>query len=362
MAMADPERERRTLPATPRRREEMRRRGLVPRSPDVAPALGVAGLLVAVLSLAPAAPGLARTVAAALVAAGDPRPLTPEGAVADMAALGAAGARAALPVLVLAWALVAGGLLAVQGVTFAFPAGGLGRLNPMQGLARIASRQALGGLGLALLKLAGAAAAGAAVLAGPLVAWAHHPLADPVASLDAFRGTLTALAGALAGVGAVVGTAGALQARRRYEADLRMTPEELREEMRRNEGDPQVRRRRLGQHRRLVRQRLVEAVRAADVVVVNPTHVAVALLYQPGRMPAPEVTAKGAERVAERMREVARRAGVPVVVNRPLARALWRDVDVGGRVPPALFVAVAEVLAFVYRQRGYVPGAGGEGR
>jgi flagellar biosynthetic protein FlhB len=359
MAMAEGDRERRTLPATPRRRQEFRRRGVVPRSPDLGPAIGIVGLLAAVLLLSASAPGVAQTVASAIAAIGAQTPLTPTAAVQAMVALGAVALRVALPVLLVSWGMVVLGLVAFQGVSLSFAPGGLGRLNPLGGLSRLFSRQALGNLGLSVLKLTAALVAGVVVLGGPLAAWASRPAADLAASFAQFHAALLSLAAVLAGAAAVIAVASGVVARRRYEAELRMTPEEMREEMRRNDGDPLLRRRRMGQHRRFVRQRLVEAVRAADVVVVNPTHVAVALLYLPARMHAPEVTAKGADHVAERMREEARRAGVPVVENRPLARALWADVEVGAHVPPALFMAVAEVLAFVYRRRGYLPPAGG---
>ncbi|MBF0124329.1 MAG: EscU/YscU/HrcU family type III secretion system export apparatus switch protein, partial [Magnetococcales bacterium] len=93
----------------------------------------------------------------------------------------------------------------------------------------------------------------------------------------------------------------------------------------------------------------------ADVVITNPTHVAVALRYVPGEMSAPTLVAKGAGFVAERIREVAREHAVPLVSNPPLARTLYRDVDLNRMVPPDLFKAVAEVLAYVFSLKGHRP-------
>ncbi len=137
-----------------------------------------------------------------------------------------------------------------------------------------------------------------------------------------------------------------------HEKRLRMSREEIRKELKEAEGDQvmKVRRRTMG--RQLARRRMMLAVPEADVVVTNPTHVAVALKYDPEVADAPVVVAMGERKVAERIKEIAREAGVPTVENRPLARALLATARVGASIPVELFVAVAEVLAFVYRARG----------
>lgn len=362
MGMPQEDRERRTLPATARRREDFRRRGVLARSPDTGPAMGLFGLLVAAILLAGSGGAVAQNLAAGIRGIAVVQPLTPQTAVAAMVTLGMAGLYVVLPVLVVAWVMVVVAVVATQGVSFNFAPGGLARLNPLKGFTQLFSRQSLSSLGVSVLKLAGALTVGMTIMLGPIEAWVVRPQGALAATFAEFHATLVSLVTALAGVGLLIGAVSALLARRRYESEMRMTPEEMREETRRNDGDPQLRRRRLSQHRRMLRQRLVEAVRGADVVVTNPTHLAVALVYKPDRMQAPEVVAKGADQIAARMREQAQAAGVPVVENRPLARALWADVEVGAHVPPALFLAVAEVLAFVYRRRGYVPTAGGMGR
>ncbi|MCS6912304.1 MAG: EscU/YscU/HrcU family type III secretion system export apparatus switch protein [Myxococcales bacterium] len=137
----------------------------------------------------------------------------------------------------------------------------------------------------------------------------------------------------------------------RTERALRMTRREVREELRHSEGNPQVKRRLRRKARELLKRRLAVEVPKSDVVVVNPTHYAVALSYRPGAMRAPRVLAKGVDHIAMRIRALARSAGVPVVSNPPLARDLHRRVRVGGEIPTDLYRAVAEVLAFVYRIR-----------
>jgi flagellar biosynthesis protein FlhB len=136
-----------------------------------------------------------------------------------------------------------------------------------------------------------------------------------------------------------------------YEKSLRMTRQEVREELKQQEGDPMVRSRIRTLQREMSRRRMMSDVGTADVVVTNPTHVAVALKYDPEAMQAPLVVAKGQRLIAQRIKELAREAGVPLVENKPLARALFAAVRIGDEVPEDLFRAVAQVLAFVFGLR-----------
>lgn len=136
-----------------------------------------------------------------------------------------------------------------------------------------------------------------------------------------------------------------------YERNLRMTRQEVREELKQQEGDPMLRSRIRALQREMTQQRMMADVGQADVVVTNPTHVAVALRYDPEEMVAPRVVAKGQRLIAERIKELARQAGVPLVENKPLARALFKAVRIGEEIPEELFKAVAQVLAFVFRLR-----------
>ncbi|MBS1728339.1 MAG: flagellar biosynthesis protein FlhB [Armatimonadetes bacterium] len=130
---------------------------------------------------------------------------------------------------------------------------------------------------------------------------------------------------------------------------LKMTKEEVRQEMKDAETSPELKGARMRQARKLTRMRMTQAVQSADVIVTNPTHYAVALSYNQGKSHAPVVVAKGVDHLAFRIREIAKEAGVPIVENRPLARALHKQCEVGDFVPRELFQAVAEVLAYVYR-------------
>lgn len=132
--------------------------------------------------------------------------------------------------------------------------------------------------------------------------------------------------------------------------ELRMTRQEVRDEMRQTDGDPQVRQR-IARLRRSLLTRVLAAVPQADVVLTNPTHYAVALKYDPTSDRAPRVIAKGERLVALRIREKALESGVPIIENPPLTRAIYRAVPVNREITPELYEAVAEVLAFVYRLR-----------
>ncbi len=142
-----------------------------------------------------------------------------------------------------------------------------------------------------------------------------------------------------------------------YEKNLRMTHQEVREELKQQEGDPMVRARVRSLQREMSQRRMMADVETADVVVTNPTHVAVALKYAPESMRAPRVVAKGQRLMAERIKEVARQASVPVVENKALGRALYAAARIGDEVPEELYRAVAQVLAFVFRMKQDAAGA-----
>jgi flagellar biosynthetic protein FlhB len=136
-----------------------------------------------------------------------------------------------------------------------------------------------------------------------------------------------------------------------------MTRQEVVRDMRDSEGDPRMKARLQSLARAHARRRMLQRVPTADVIVVNPTEIAVALKYDASFAPAPIVLAMGQRKLAERIRGIAERSQIPIIENRPVARALLATAKVGRPIPPALYTAVAEILAFVYRQRGRLPGA-----
>ena len=138
----------------------------------------------------------------------------------------------------------------------------------------------------------------------------------------------------------------------KFQQDIMMTKEEVREEMKTMEGDPHIRQRRREAHRKLADARQVSQAKTADVVITNPTELAVAIKYDSAKMGAPVIVAKGGDLLAERIRRIAIENGIPIIEKKPLARALYFDVKVGQAVPAEFYEAIAEILAYVYRLSG----------
>lgn len=185
--------------------------------------------------------------------------------------------------------------------------------------------------------------------------------ADPVGAARETAALADRLVLRLGGVLLLVAGLDFLYQRWAYERRLYMTREEVREELKETEGHPEVRATRRRRHREVTRARMMHQVPRAQVVVTNPTHLAVALRYVPEENDAPVVVAKGRGWLAKRIAEVARRHGVPVVSDPPLARSLYR-IKLGAAIPPALYRAVAGLLAYLWRARGMRPeliGTGG---
>lgn len=138
------------------------------------------------------------------------------------------------------------------------------------------------------------------------------------------------------------------------EKQLRMSKEEVKEEYKTTEGDPQLKSRIKQKQRQMSMARMMQVLPRADVVITNPTHFAVALQYDSGTMTAPMIIAKGQDRMAERIKEAARENNIVIVENKPLAQSLFHSTEIGDTVPAELFQAVAEVLAFVYKLKGKI--------
>jgi flagellar biosynthetic protein FlhB len=225
----------------------------------------------------------------------------------------------------------------------------LAKLSPLAGFGRLLGVEAWIEFGRTLVKVGvvGLAlwwAADAAVLAASL----HRPPGGLLAALGATALRMLALTLACFAVLAVLDL---LLARFRHRQRLRMTRQELREEQKDTEGNPEIRAKRRAIMESKGRARMLAAVPKAKVVITNPTHYAVALAYEAGQSAAPKVVAKGVDAVAARIREVAQASGVPILSDPPLARALHR-LELGAEIPAEHWEAVARMLAFVLRPRG----------
>jgi len=209
--------------------------------------------------------------------------------------------------------------------------------------------------GLLLLPLFGWAVY--AVVKENLESYLRLPLAAVESGLRQVASSLEDLLWKAAGLFLLLGAVDLFRQRRRYRKDLRMTKQEVREEFKEIEGNPQVKMRIRRLQRELLRRQMMRQVPQATAVVVNPTHYAVAIRYRMETMAAPAVVAKGKNYLAQRIRQIAMEHQVPIVENAPLAQALYKSVEVGQEIPAHLYRAVAEVLAYIYRlMNGRLPG------
>lgn len=347
------DRDQRTEQPTPKRLEDARQRGQVPRSRELAgTAVMVAGAATLLLAGRYLTGGLESVMRAGLAfdrtVLADPL----AGIHAFNAAIVTAGiALAPLLGVVVLVALLAP--LATGGFVFSGQALGpdFNRMNPLEGIKRVFGLQGLAELAKALAKFVVVGGTATLViwwLLRHMLALADMPTARALAEATWLLGLAALLmSGALVLVAAVDVPFQVWSHRR----NLRMTRQELLDELKQTEGRPEVRSRVRAAQRELARRRMMQDVPRADVVVTNPTHYAVALKYEPGRMRAPRVLAKGRDLVALEIRRVAAEHGVPLFEAPPLARALYSTTEIGRDIPSGLYLAVAQVLTYVYQLR-----------
>ena len=224
------------------------------------------------------------------------------------------------------------------------------RINPLSGLQRLFSSRTLVELlkTVAKVSLIGFFAWQAVQDKGP--ALVQLSTMEPQAAASTVTGMIMGLIWKVAGAFIALALLDYTYQRWWFDRNLRMSRQDIKDEMRQSEGDPMIRSRLRQRARALARQRMMAQVAKSDVVVTNPTHFAVALKYESGAA-APVVVAKGERLIAQQIKKLAREHNVPTVENKPLAQALFKSCEVGQAVPPELYKAVAEVLAFVYRLR-----------
>jgi flagellar biosynthetic protein FlhB len=228
----------------------------------------------------------------------------------------------------------------------------VGKLNPLNGLQRIFSLAGTLRLGFGLLKMLIVAVVAVSVI------WSRWDQVMRASALETAQyatflvdiSLKTMLWAAVALFVLAVFDYGAQ--RWKFEQDLRMTHQEVREEMKNMQGDPQIIARRRAIQRQMVMNRISTSVPKADVVITNPTELAVAIQYTPDEMAAPVVVAKGAGVLAQRIRRLALENNIPVVERKPLAQLLYKEVDINKPIPTDSYAAVAEVLAYVYQLKG----------
>ncbi len=343
-----------TEQATPRRRQEARDKGQVARSTDLSVALTLLGAVV-ILHLS----GGSLLEALALLTRKSLDSLHTEAMTTQVLRLVYAHSMVflftvAAPFLFGMLAIaIAGNLLQTGFIWTPEPIKpDITRLDPFKGLKRLVSKRGFARLLVSIFK----------VLLIGVIAWVTIRRAIPStaalmglspAEIVTFGGRLVISMGyKVAAALLILALLDYAFQRWQYEQDLMMTKQELRDELKRMEGDPLTRERRRRMQRQVAMQRMMQSVPKADVVITNPTELAIAVQYDPDEMAAPICVAKGAGFVAARIREIAAGSGVPIVENKPVARLLYRRVEVGGEIPVELYQAVAEILAYVYRVKG----------
>jgi flagellar biosynthetic protein FlhB len=348
----------RTLEPSAKRLEDARRQGQVPRSRYLSHLMvlgtGVLGLSMVGSHLAQACQAvMVRGLSFDLAAASDPTRMG-----ARLSELAVDAAWAALPLLAALLAASMAAPLLIGGWNFApgAVAPRFERLDPLNGMRRFFSLSALIDLGKVMLLAILLAIVGAYTVASHMSEFAALSLQSLPAAASELSSMLLAAFTLLAGTLAVSATLDVPYQITHYRNMLRMTIQEAREEEKESQGDPRIKQNVRRAMREMARKRMMAAVPKADVVVTNPTHFAVALKYLQERHRAPVVVAKGMDAVAERIRALASENGVPSLEAPPLARALYRHVEIGAEIPSALYTAVAQVLAYVYQLRRYRDG------
>lgn len=347
--MAEEQQEDRTEDPSPRRLSQAHEKGDFPMSRELATYAGVAAAAVVLIVYGP----MMRDALVALVRSSvdtlhtsNPQDLVPFLARPALLVLAASGAAALAATAVLGWQTGGGIWLdrALPDLSRVFSGGKLGQLF---------SKQFLADLGMSLVKIVAIGMAVWFVFRHEFLTLPGLLESDPGTQLAALFGPLSrGLVKILAALALIAGVDLALQ-KRRYTNRMKMTKQEVKREHRDDEGDPQIKGKRRKRHREIVKNRVVLAVPRADALIVNPTHIAVAVRYRPTEGdPAPRVTAKGKGYLAGIMRDIARKNGIPIIQDKPLARLLYRRVKVGRCIPAETYKAVAAVLAFVYRVLG----------
>ena len=226
-----------------------------------------------------------------------------------------------------------------------------GRISPISGMKRLLSLRSVVQLLLSIIKLA-------VIL---VIAWTYLDdhfdelfmlqWTTPEAIIYKIGGLLFGLVGRIVAALLAIALADLLYQRWNYTKQLRMTRQEVKEERKQQEASPEIKNRIRSLQLTAMRKRMLQDVPTADVVITNPTHYAVALRYDSENMNAPQVVAKGADFLCERIKEIANEHNVQIIEKPELARALYATAEVGQAIPNTLFVAVAEVLAMIYRMR-----------
>jgi flagellar biosynthetic protein FlhB len=341
-----------TEDATPRRLADARNRGQVAKSQDINAAVGLAVALILVLVFGPGiGQGLARLVRDNLVLDTFGSPIQTHTLNESIVHVGGAAALLVAPIFGLVFIFAYLTQLIQVGLLFTLKPvkPKLTQLNPVSGIKRIFGVRGLVRSGVNTLKLIVVIGIAWLIVQRHLHELVTLPRLDVFVAAAVIAKAAFELAIWLVVILLILALIDLIYQRWQHKRDLRMTKQEVKDERRSMEGDPQMKGKRLRMAREIAMQRIAQAVPKADVIIANPTHFSVAIRYDESTMHAPVVVAKGADILALRIRQLARFAGIPVIARPPLARALYWGIEVGQQISPEHYEAVAEILAYVYR-------------
>jgi flagellar biosynthesis protein FlhB len=347
--MAKPEQ---TEKATPKRRQEARQRGQVPRSQELAGSVIFLTSVFVIHALQNVTLGrMQAAVSAALSHIADHGDPTVRSVWILFAQAGAGIGMGV--VIVFAVAMIAGILANVLQFGFVFTlkplTPNIAKLNPMSGFTRLFSKHTAVSFAKQLLKLAAVGVVLYTTISNNLQLFVDAGQSTPATMVSMTAELIYQIAWRFGLLLVIVGLLDYAYERWQLEENLKMTKQEVKDEWRQSEGNPEAKAALKRRQREFARRRMMAAVPRATVVVTNPTHFAIALEWDEVTMEAPVVIAKGADLLARRIREIAREHGIPIMENPPLARTLYDRVDLDQPIPPNLYAAVAQVIAFVYR-------------
>jgi len=348
-----------TLPATPRRREEARKKGQVSRSAEVNSAFVVLAAIGVLTVVGPRMMSHLKTIMRSFLSR-DAAVSSSADAYTVFQSLSGEALSLLLPFLIPL--LIVGVIVNLAQVGFLFTTSPLGprwgALNPITGFGRKFGRRGWVEMAKAVFKVAVIGTVAYLTVVADFERFVPLLGADSVSFVGQVAQAFQTL-GVRVGLALLVIAALDFGYQRwEYEKSMRMSRDEIEREQKQTDGDPQMKSRIRFLQRQLSRNRMISAVAEADVVITNPVHVAVALKYDRESMAAPVVVASGKRKMAAKIKEVAREANVPIMEDPPLARLLFKETEVGQAIPVELYQAVAQILAHVWKLRRGAEGAG----
>ncbi len=358
--MADDNFAEKTEPATPKRRSELRRDGKVVKSMELNSALGLLGGSIILYVLGGGLIAEIANVMRQYLSLSYGMDLSQTNAIAIAGNVASRFLLIVFPVLLVIMGI--GILSNVAQVGFLFTTKplmkGFSVMNPLNGIKKLGfSQGSLIELGKSIIKILIVSVVGYFALKTLIEGSIRLVDSSPIEIFSSMGTGAFAVSMKIAAVFFMMAVVDFIVQRRKFARDTRMSKQEIKEEHKSEEGDPQIKGRIRREMVKRHKMRMMANVPKADVVVTNPTHYAIAIQYNPAKMSAPVVVAKGKDLIAQRIKEIAAEHNIPIVEDRPLAQLLYKTVDIDEQIPPDLFKAVAQILAYIYKmkklKRGY---------